>query len=196
MSNPTPKSFEEVMRLTRGVSSSAAFSDHECSALYNLCHRMVASSVVVEIGCQLGRTSSIIAQVGADIGYHSIHIDPYTYQLEYLSGWIAMMHGIGNPFTFLCMRTDQAAKELESLSLCATRPGINLLLIDGDHTTAGVEADCKVAGQLVRRGGYLLAHDYGDNSLPDVKPVIDRYTQKPVWEAVGLYDTLGVWQRC
>ena len=109
------KTFDEVMALTSTVSSATAFSDVECRALYDQCFKLNPSSVVVEIGCQLGRTSSIIAQVGKEIGYRSIHIDPYTQQFEYLRGWIEMMHKVGNPFTFLCMRTDQAERELRSL---------------------------------------------------------------------------------
>ena len=182
-------SFDEVMQLTRNVSSVAAFEDTECKALYDLCCAQRSSSVVVEIGCQLGRTSSIIAQVGKSIGYHSVHIDPYTFQLEYLSGWIAMMHGIGHPFTFLCMRTDQAGRELLQYG------EIDLLLIDGDHTEAGVRADCHVAAELVRRGGIMCAHDYGRDSLPDVYRVLSAYAVLPKWDLIGIFGTLGVWRR-
>ncbi len=186
MNKPT---LSEVMTLTRTVSSHTAFSDAECAKLHELCCDMQALSNVVEIGCQLGRTSSIIAQVGKAVGYHSIHIDPYTSQYEYLGPWIKMMHEVGNPFTFHCMRTDQARRWLEAIDI------IDLLLIDGDHTDDGVKKDCMVAAELVRVGGYLLAHDYGQESLPDVKRIMDAYAVAPKWKPMGIFDTLGVWQR-
>ncbi len=183
-------SLSEVMQLTRTVSSATAFSDIECAKLYELCCEQHALSNVVEIGCQLGRTSSIIAQVGKTVGYHSIHIDPYTSQYEYLGPWIKMMHEIGNPFTFLCMRTDQAFRWLDAIDI------IDLLLIDGDHTTHGVKTDCMVAGELVRVGGYLLGHDYANVGLSEVGQVLTAYAMEPKWEKIGVFDTLGVWQRC
>jgi predicted O-methyltransferase YrrM len=181
--------FDEVMSLTRTVSSAPAFSDEECLTLYDLCCQMRPHSVVAEIGCQLGRTSSIIAQVGRDIGYHSIHIDPYTSQFEYLKGWIEMMHGIGNPFTLHCMRTDQVHRNW------GWTRGIDLLLIDGDHTTDGVQKDCEFAEEFLRYGGILAAHDFGQANLPDVEVVLRGQLVGPEWQELGVYGTLGVWRR-
>jgi hypothetical protein len=186
MNKPT---LSQVMELTRTISSPTAFSDAECAKLHELCCDMQALSNVVEIGCQLGRTSSIIAQVGKAVGYQSIHIDPYTSQYEYLGPWIKMMHGIGNPFTFHCMRTDQARRWLDAIDI------IDLLLIDGDHTTHGVATDCMVGAELIRVGGYLAAHDYTQQSWPEVEEVLNAYAVAPKWKHVGTYDTLGVWQR-
>ena len=179
-------SFDEVMQLTRTVSSATAFSDVECKALYELCLRQRPLSRVVEIGCQLGRTSSIIAQVGKSLGYRSVHIDPYTSQYEYLGPWVKMMHEVGNPFTLHCMRTDQVRFQ----------PEIDMLLIDGDHTTSGVKKDCEFADEHVRRGGIMCAHDYLREGLPEVGQVMKAYAVEPKWKMLGLYDTLGVWQRC
>lgn len=186
----TKSTLAQVMELTRTVSSATAFSDAECAALYDLCCEQQSLSTVVEIGCQLGRTSSIIAQVGKAIGYRSVHIDPYTSQYEYLGPWIKMMHGIGNPFTFHCMRTDQARQALDAGDI------IDLLLIDGDHTEDGVKKDCMIAGDLVRINGYMCAHDFGRESLPDVSRVMNTYAVPPKWKHIETYDTLGVWRRC
>jgi hypothetical protein len=183
--------FDEAMALTRRVSSATAFSDAECEKLYELCMEQPSLATVVEIGCQLGRTSSIILQCAKAKGYHSIHIDPYTFQFEYLNGWIKMMHALGHPFVFLCMRTDQARRELAFLC----RDGIDLLLIDGDHTTDGVQKDCQFAAERVRPGGLLLCHDYHQQSWPEVHQVLDAYAVPPKWQHVCTYDTLGVWKR-
>ena len=184
--------FDQVMELTRKVSHETAFSEKECAKLYELCSEQQSLGTVVEIGCQLGRTSSVIAQVGKTVGYHSIHIDPFMSQPGWAQDWIKMMHSIEHPFIFLCMRTDQTRRELDQL--CPQ--GIDLLLIDGDHTTAGVYADCRFAAERVRKNGIMLAHDYQRPGLPEVREVIDQYAIAPDWEHIGVYDSLGAWKRC
>lgn len=183
-----------VMLLTRTVSSEATFSDAECQALYDRCMAVRKGGIVVEIGCQLGRTSSIVLQVAKERGYQSIHIDPYTQQPEYLVGWIRMMHGIGHPFTFLCMRTEQAEDYLAKL--CGFE--IDLLLIDGDHNQPGVWTDCLVAGDRVVSGGYMLAHDFRRPNLPDVEKALTAYIRQgdyEDWTPQQVVDSLGVWRR-
>ena len=176
------------MRLTRTVSSETAFEDAECLSLYEHCMTQQSNSVVVEIGCQLGRTSSIITQVGKYRGYQSIHIDPYIDDPAYLLEWHRMMHAIGNPYIHFCMPSKMAYAELRLLG------PIDLLLIDGDHTEDGVREDCSVAGEIVKSGGVMLAHDYGRDSLPDVWRVMNKYTAQG-WESLGAAGTLGGWRR-
>ncbi len=178
-----------VMTLTRGVSSATAFSDAECKALYYHCLGVEAGGWVVEIGCQLGRTSSIIAQVAAERGYRHVHVDPYTSQPEYLVGWVRMMHGIDHPFTLHLMRTDQAAELLPT--------ELDLVLVDGDHNGPGVRTDCEVLLPRVRVGGVALFHDYGHFDLVEVKPEVDAAIARSArqWQPLGVVDTLAGWRR-
>lgn len=182
-------SFDEVMQLTRTVSSHTAFEDEECRRLYDLCMKINPGGIVVEIGCQIGRTSSIILQCAKAKGYRSVHIDPYCEDPSYLPRWISMMHAIDYPFTFLCMRTEQAAKQLRDIA----KYGISMLLIDGDHSADGVRKDCVHAAQLIYPSGILCAHDFGRTSLPDVYEVLSKYTDSPKWKDLGVSGTLGVW---
>ena len=101
-----------------------------------------------------------------------------------------MMHGIGNPFTFHCMRTDQARRWLTAIDT------IDMLLIDGDHAAEGVRKDCQIAAELVRVNGIMCAHDVGRESLPDVTRVMTAYATEPKWKHLGTFGTLGVWRRC
>ncbi len=182
--------FEAVMTLTRTVSSATAFSDAECKALYYHCLGVEAGGLVVEIGCQLGRTSSIIAQVGKEQRYHSVHVDPYTSQPEYLVGWTRMMHGIGGCWVLGCMRTDQAEW------LLAGR-WIDLVFVDGDHNGPGVRTDCEILLPRVAQGGVALFHDYGHFDLIEVQPEVDRAIAASArrWERLPLVDTLAGWRR-
>jgi len=90
VSKPIP-TFEEVMQITQNISGCAALENPEAKGLYDCCVQVPQGGVVVEVGCQLGRSSSLITQLAKAIGFHSIHIDPYTEQPDYLKGWAEMM---------------------------------------------------------------------------------------------------------
>src|SRR4051812_26021519 len=104
-------SFEEVWKITEFISDQA-MHPVEVQKLYDLCMEVPTGGLVVEVGCQLGRSSSVIAQVGKMTGYRTLHIDPYVEQSEWLKSWVGLMHGIGHPFTLLCMPTEKAAWQL------------------------------------------------------------------------------------
>src|SRR5438876_9812604 len=95
--------FEDVMQLTRTVSGEPACTDFDARALYDCLIQVPAGGLVVETGCQIGRSSSLIAQMARGIGFHSVHIDPYCTEppgvaspsVEYMCSWVTMMRNIG-----------------------------------------------------------------------------------------------------
>jgi len=181
-------SFEKVMAYTNRISSHTALEDEEARAMFDLCYTEIpAAGFVVEVGCELGRSSSIIAQVGKYVGYKSAHIDPYLANRDYLVNWISMMHDIGNPFVFYSMPSQLASGLLP-------RKRFDLVYIDGDHEYEAVRMDLALIASNVRSKGLLLAHDYGRDSLPGPKPAVDEFVSKG-WSKIGVYGTLGVWRR-
>ena len=188
--------FEQVMQITRAISGSPALEDDDARGLYVAVASVLEGGLVVEIGCQLGRSSSLIAQLGQAIGFHALHIDPYTSQTDYLKQWVETMHRVGGDFThafaLLCMRTEQAEWWLEQM------PPIDLAFIDGDHCLPGVEMDLKLVAERVRVGGLLTAHDYAKSEctgLVDVKAALNPYVASGNWDEVGVFGSLGVWRR-
>lgn len=188
---PIP-SFEEVMKITDSVSSNAALENPEAKALYECCREVRRWACVVEVGCQLGRSSSIITQMASALNFYSLHIDPYTGQPEFMQQWATMMYRVGgvqeHAFTLLCMRTEQAEWHLEKLA------PFDLAYIDGDHGTAEVEMDLALVACKIRRGGLLACHDYGRESLPTVKSALDGFIDER-WKMEKHVGTLGVWRR-
>lgn len=186
-------SFADVMRITSQISSNTALEDPEAEALYAALLEMPRWGLVVEVGCELGRSSSIIAQMQKELDFHSVHIDPYTEQGEYLKQWVEMMRLVGgipaHSFAFLCMRTEQAHWYLDRLGY------IDLAFIDGDHDYAGVTTDLALVAEKVRTNGLLLAHDYGNPGLAGVQKALDEYTASGLWSKVGVYGSLGIWRR-
>ena len=181
------KTFEEVMELTRTVSSNTALEDPEAKALYECCMGVLCGGLVVEIGCQLGRSSSLIAQVAKEECFHHSHIDPYIENPEYLGPWIAMMHKIGHPFTLHCMKSDRAVHLIQRQ--------IDLLFVDGDHEYKAVMEDLSRYGYKIAKGGILAMHDYGRDSLPGVYRAATEFLNDDEWDQVQVAGTLGVWRR-
>lgn len=184
--------FDQVIEKVRPVSSPTALSDEEAQLLYECALEIPRDGVAVEIGCQLGRSSVLIAQVAHEIGFHTLHIDPHTEQEEIASKWILAMKAAlprDHRFTALFMRTDQAEWFLERLS------PFDFAYIDGDHEYPGVMTDLKLVAERVRVGGTLCCHDYGRDSLPGVWKAVNEYMQNEKWEQIGVMYTMGAWRR-
>lgn len=178
--------FDEMMILTRTVSSPTALDDEEAKALFYACCGIPDGSSIVEIGCQLGRSSSLLLQVAKARNLQTTHIDPYIENPEYLPQWIKMMHGIGYPFMFICARSEQVADAFGD---------IGLLFIDGDHEYLAVRRDLNLFAGSVRSGGFLAMHDYRRDSLPDVTRAANEYLEDDIWDQISVAGTLGVWRK-
>lgn len=52
---------------------------------------------------------------------------------------------------------------------------IDVLFIDGDHSSLGVKTDFNLYSPIVKSGGYIIFDDYNDKQhSPDVKPTVDE----------------------
>lgn len=184
-------SFEEVMQLTRGVSGAEAFNERECAAYYELADALPPGSTLLEIGLQFGRSSSILAQVAKARGHKYIGIDPFTQPPESGPAWKALiMERIGIIPELWEMKT-------EDLPPGALPPRIDLALIDGCHNEPEIRIDCATVLPRIPVGGHVCFHDYGRESLPEVYPTVNTVMAEiGGWKEVGIYGTLGVWQRC
>jgi predicted O-methyltransferase YrrM len=161
----------------------------EVEALYEVAVQVPTGGLVVEVGSQLGRSSSVLAQLAKAIGFHNIHIDPYTEQPEFLVGWARMMHGIGSQFTLMCMQTQAAEWYLSQLGQ------VDMAFIDGDHERPAVEIDMRIVASKIRPGGYLVAHDYTCNSHHGVAEAIDPFIASGMWDFIKTVSTMGIWRR-
>lgn len=190
-------SLEEVMVITGNTSGIAALQDIEAKALYDCCLSVPRNGLVVEVGCQLGRSSTLINQMALSIGFHDIHIDPWTEQPGWMKEWMETMYKVGghrdHAFSVLCMRTEQAKEIISRLG------PIDFAYIDGDHEKDSALIDLHSVAQMVRSGGYLAVHDYDpvsypDYSFPGVVEAMREYLDN-TWEEVGVYNNMGVWRR-
>lgn len=187
-----PPTFGDIWYLTQHISQHA-MQIEEVKALHKLCSNVPPNGLVVEVGCQSGRSSSVFAQMGRVMGFHTVHIDPYTEQPETLQQWAEAMYFLGgewtHAFNLLCMRTEQAEWWLSKIG------PIDLAFIDGDHEAPSVETDLKLVAELVKPGGILACHDYVCQTWRGVKEAVDPYVASGKWEFQEQVSTLGIWRR-
>ena len=180
------------MKLTRTISGEAAFEDAEARAYYDLAAALNPGSVIVEIGLQYGRSSSIVLQVASEAGHEYHGVDPWE-SPEVNLAWMDMASRATRGIVL--HQYPSMARDVE-----AWPDQIHLALIDGDHDAPGVRTDCQVLLPRIAVGGHVCAHDYGRDSLPDVYPTMNEEIQRSCdagapFIHVGTYGTLGVWQR-
>lgn len=193
------KTFEQIMATTGNTPATATLMDNEARTLYNACTTVPQGGLVIEVGCQLGRSSSIISQLSYDLNYDSIHIDPYTRQPNWMKAWMEMMYKLGpqdhQRFSLLCMRTEQAERILARLG------SIDMAYIDGDHETPAVLIDMRLVADKIKSGGMLAVHDYnpdrkpGCNDFYAVVAAMNIYLASGLWEKVEQGGEMGVWRR-
>lgn len=184
--------FDAVMARTVHAAPSAALSAAECRALWKWLVIVPPGGIVIEAGCQLGRSSSLILGAQRIQNFHSIHIDPYTNQPSVCESWVNTMLQIQEPglteFCLCVMRTEQAEWLLSTIG------EIDFAFIDGDHLYDGVKKDLQLIGARVKRRGILACHDVGHAHFPGVQQALDEFIDIG-WQWIGTFDSLGMWIR-
>jgi FkbM family methyltransferase len=72
----------------------------------------------------------------------------------------------------------------------------DLVVVDGDHTYAGVKNDVDSYGPLLRPGGLLITDDYSSPQWPEItKYVDDELSEHPDYEFLGSWSRTAVFRR-
>jgi len=172
--------FEEAMEYTRLVGSHASYQEDELLALWEgleatgRTRAFYTSFNIVEIGCEYGRSTSLILKWGRG---NLVVIDPF--QGGAVAGrFLYGMADLRSPFTLMCMTSAQARVHvIHMMGL------VDFLHIDGDHEEAALRYDCDNYIPLVISGGIVAFHDYGCTGLKHVKLIVDRYVKG--WEIIS-----------
>jgi len=119
--------------------------------------------VVLEVGVNLGKTAaallagvpSIEAYVGVDVDYgHRTSLSCQRREVPVSAGKYAWPDG----------RFWLLSKDSRELSAADLEP-IDAAFIDGDHSEAAVLHDSRLARDLLRPGGVVVWHDYGNPAV-------------------------------
>src|SRR5882724_5813940 len=182
--------FDEVMRLTGTLSSYEVFQPAECQAMYDTLLLLPNDATIVEVGCDFGRSSSLIHQVAKAKNFLTIHIDPWHDLPDRAKQWMEVMveRCAYHPFILLRMTTVEATQHIWRL----TPHEIDLAFIDGSHDQDVVESDLQIVASCVKPGGFLAAHDYPSAGVTEaIDPFVATGWTKH-WQADPGF---GVWRR-
>jgi len=176
-------------------------SPREAVALFQTAQRIGPKGTIVEIGSWKGKSTYCLAK-GLRSG-RVIAIDPFNC---FGDGASAKLYAESRGEVPLIeqFRSNMAARGVlekvdpwqgtsnEFLERIRTIGGIDLLFVDGDHSIAGCDFDFQHYGPHLKRGGYLLFHDF-DKTREDLGPtwvINHRVRPSGQYQFVALYDTL------
>lgn len=152
--------------------------------------RTISPRVVVEFGCNEGRTAAaVLRNVKSVTQYVGIDV-PHGYVTEKLvqrnevplrPGHLAL--GDERFSIFL------PAKGSQSLTPADLPPVVDAVFIDGDHGYRGVMHDTMLAKAVVRGGGLIIWHDYHDLGTVDVREALHDLagSGQTIWNVAGTW---------
>ena len=155
-----------------------SFEDEEGVELYQHALNCNKNEYVVELGCLLGRSTSVLAIAQKEKEFNLITIDPFVEGTSYTSKgngtkeqFIRNMEKIQAVYTLYEDYSNNVVKKFENV--------VSLLFIDGDHSTKGVKSDCDLWLPKIKKGGKILFHDYKSSWL-EVEINVSRLIREKV----------------
>jgi predicted O-methyltransferase YrrM len=124
----------------------------------------------VEIGCYAGGSASLVSQ-RKNTNIFSIDLgNPIPPEIPIRN--VNNFNIYNNQYEYI-MGNSQEISTLEKLKTFINE--IDVLFIDGDHTSIGVKNDFELYSPMVKNGGYIIFDDYNDHQFsPEVKPTVDN----------------------
>lgn len=140
--------------------------------------------VVIEFGCNIGRTARAILAarpgieryVGIDVPFdHEPTLPGQRMETPLRAGSVV------NDRRFKLLIQDSRTLSVDDLEPC------DAVFIDGDHSYGAVLSDSRLAYSLLRPGGILVWHDYGNPSVEVTQAVAVLYQSG--WPVSQVMDT-------
>ena len=141
---------------------------------------LAAGKIVLEIGAAFGFSTITMAKTAdylVSVDFHE-HMPSLADMLANL-----LEYGVADRVRVL---VDDSRIALPKLLSDGDR--FDLVFIDGDHSESGVRYDAELGCAILRPGGLLAFHDYGEHQCPNVKPTVDSMFKCPT----AVYDTLFI----
>jgi predicted O-methyltransferase YrrM len=149
--------------------------------LYSLA-RWLPALTTVEIGCHDGTSTLPLLLAASQVGgtVYSIDIAPCPAAEENVAAV-----ELRDPWRFI----QGDSRLVRAMTGMFADASVDLLLIDGDHSPAGVLADVEAWASTVRPGGLMLFHDYY-SVYPGVREAVERLTleraSRALWTVITL----------
>jgi predicted O-methyltransferase YrrM len=152
-----------------GPAISTSIAPEEAAALARLAS---GAGDVLEIGSAYGYSAIVMALAGA----HVTAVDPHTWiqdSLQVMEAGLAA-YGVTDRVSIL---DAYSAPVLQTFALAIAHVPVTpfgMVFIDGDHARDAVRSDVLGALKILRPGGVLACHDYGEDCCcPGVRRALD-----------------------
>lgn len=142
--------------------------------------RLAKHADVLEIGSAFGYSAVAMALMGARV----VAVDPHTWLGSYET-MVANLEDYGVRASVHII-PDLSFSVLPGLADAGEQ--FDLVWVDGDHEAPSVTHDVEWARKLLRPGGTLACHDYGEDTCPGVRQALDAWRPP-----AKLVDTLAVY---
>ncbi|MFT4553013.1 MAG: putative O-methyltransferase YrrM [Chlamydiales bacterium] len=171
----------------------------DLEVLEQLAQQVPAKGIIVEIGSFMGRSSWTLAK-SCDSSVQVHCVDPwpkYTLTDEDLESMAGYTEGLKLEFSTF-KKNVQDCPNITAIEGCSTEVEwpedklIDLLFIDGDHESPGVENDMECWFKRLKPEGILVGHDFNLASFPDVcRAVISKAEKENL--AFKLFESSAIW---
>lgn len=180
---------DEVLK--KSFSIPGLYRREEAAFLYALATR---KGNLVELGCWMGRTTSILLQAAAVWNATLTTVDAFTPMPNDRKSatpkrWRSNLEKLGlTPPKLLAMTTDEAAE------IYPKDQDIALVFIDANHSYEAVESDLANWTPRIKVGGVVALHDMFFPSITGVCSAVTEWWSRerdesgPTWEHVGQRD--------
>ena len=183
----------EIARITSTVEG--WLSEEQGRALYDAAAATTGHGVIVEIGSWKGRSTVWLAAGAHRAGQRVYAIDPHRDSREdptanTFSEFLENLRraGVSDVVEPMVMTSAEAAAVI--------REPVELLFIDGDHTTEGVKRDVDLWLPRLVSGGVLMMHDVGAITYVGPRRAFRHMVcWNPSFEGIARIGSMGVARR-
>ena len=141
----------------------------EAKVLYNFVAKQ-ADSTIIELGRKYGGSTAVICaslQEHEDAG-HLYSLDLTEVHKKQAHQFMARMK-LSNYVTFIKANTQEVPKGYDFSN-------IGLVFFDASHDYKGLMKELTSWYPLIKKGGYLLIHDYGMEKHTGIKMAVDKFS--------------------
>jgi predicted O-methyltransferase YrrM len=138
-------------------------TEGDVDTLHQLAEMLPPNPVIVNIGACFGTSTLAMLEARPDAFIFSIDINICPKEPEHLQ-----RAGVEARRVVRCLgKSKEIGRHWPEHS-------IDLVFVDGGHTYQCVLNDIFIWTKIIKHGGIIAFHDYGTESLPDVKRAIDK----------------------
>lgn len=170
--------FNEVWKSGEHISQTVFKEEGE--VLYKAVMELPENSIIVEIGCYVGRSTHVLAQTAKLRNSRVITIDPFLTKFDGWDGNNAKKYFVRD---VLSVFDNVQLIEEYSQNVVDRVPEMDFLFIDGDHSYEGVKRDCENYLPKLKSGRNVSFHDYNGSSFAELRKAVDECCGS--WEIVN-----------